>query len=349
MDGKKVEMRKRTNWKTICAHLSRLSILLSLTPLAAAQESDHFTVRFDMSSIEKIFKDPQWVIDNHDKFSKEDVAYRLADAWHEGSGYPKDPEYWMERMEGLATKTTTERLEDPAYRLAKGLYESSDLFQAKAIAHVESFLPNLDRIHEETSIFITAFTVPYSFMSQGHSVIDATSPYWKGDLNFTLNDTTHELFHVGYARNHEYRKEAALESDLKNSLVEQLQNEGIATYVGYTIQSVFPCDSPDHSMMDDPDALKERIAMVNNIFGGVDSRSSDETEKISWNDGVMARAYYVSGGHMARTIDQKLGREALKKTIDQGPEFFIQTYNSLVPPEAQIVRIAGSYAEPSSQ
>lgn len=338
-------MRMRTNFRQICARLSGLAILLSLAPLVAAQENGHFVVRFDISSIERIFNDPQWVIDNLDKFSNEDVAYRLADAWHEGSGYPKDPEYWMEQMEGLATKTTTERFEEPGYRLAKGLYESSDLFQEKAVAHVESFLPNIDRIHEETVIFITAFTVPYSFMNQGHSVIDATSPYWKGDLNFTLNDTTHELFHVGYARNHEFRKEAALESELKNSLVEQLQNEGIATFVGYAVQDIFPCKSPDHSMMDEPDALRERIAMVNNIFGGVDTRSSEETEKLSWDDGVMARAYYVAGGHMARTIDQELGRGALIKTIAQGPLYFVQTYNSLVPPEAKIVRLDDSDPE----
>jgi len=335
-----MEVRKLIVSKMISMRLHAIVMLLVLTQNLIAQEKEHFTVHFDISSIEKIFNEPQWVIDNYDQFSKDDVAYRTADAWHQGSNYPKDPDSWKEQMEGLAAKTKADRLKDPGYNLAKDLYEKKDLFQKRAVAHVEGFLPNLDKIHEETTIYITAYTVPYSFMNNGNSVLDTTSPYWKGDLNFTLNVTTHELFHVGYGLNRGYREEEALENDLRNSLVEQLHNEGIATYVGYTIQNLFPCQGPDHIMMDNPDAVKKKIAMVNNIFFSVDNVSLEEMEKISWDDGVMARAYYVAGGHMARTIDQGLGRGALVETIAQGPLSFIDTYNSLVTPDRQVVRFA---------
>jgi hypothetical protein len=260
-----MEMRKLIVSKMICVRLHAIVMLLLLTQNLIAQEKEHFIVHFDISSIEKIFNDPQWVIDNYDQFSKDDVAYQLADAWHQASNYPKDPDFWKEQMEDLAAKTKAERLKDPGYNLAKGLYEKKDLFQKRAVAHVEGFLPNLNKIHEQTTIYVTAYTVPYAFMNNGNSVLDTTSPYWKGDLNFTLNETAHELFHVGYAVNRKYRKEEALENNLKNSLVEQLHNEGLATYVGYTIQNLFPCQEPDQMMMDNPDAVKKKIAMINNI------------------------------------------------------------------------------------
>ena len=334
-------MRKLINRKLNRVGSHALIILLFLTQNLIAQEKEYFIVHFDISSIETIFNDPQWVIDNYEQFSKGDMAYQLADAWHRASNYPKEPDSWKEQMEDLAAKMKAERLKDPGFKLATDLYEKKDLFQKKAVAHVESFLPNLDKTHEETTIYITAYTVPYSFMIQGNSVLDTTSPHWKGDLNFALNETAHELFHVGYALNRKYRKEGALESDFENSLLEQLHNEGIATYVGYTIQKLFPCQEPDQTMMDNPDAVREKIAMVNNIFRGVDILSLEEMEKISWDDGIMARAYYVAGGHMARTIDQELGREALVETIAQGPLFFVDTYNSLVTSDRQIVRFAG--------
>ena len=279
-------------------------------------------------------------MENYDQFSSEDTAYRLADLWHRGSGYPRDPENWKNRMVDLANKVISERMGDPGYKLAKSLYKNNALFQREAVPHVEGFLPDLDGIQIETTTYITAYTVPYAFMNQGNSVIDTTSPYWKGDLNFTLNEAAHELFHVGYALSHEYRKQNALKSELKNSLLEQLQNEGIATYVGYTIQDLFPCQEPDQVSMDDPGAVKQKIAMVNNIFRSVDTLSQEEVEKLSWDDGVMARAYYVTGGHMARTIDQGLGRRELVKTIVQGPRFFVDTYNSLVSPNEQIVKFS---------
>jgi hypothetical protein len=45
---------------------------------------------------------------------------------------------------------------------------------------------------------------------------------------------------------------------------------------------------------------------------------------------VAARAYYVVGADMARTIEAHLGREALVMTIRDGPASFVRTYNGLV-------------------
>ena len=121
---------------------------------------------------------------------------------------------------------------------------------------------------------------------------------------------THEFFHVGYGQITNDFQEDPLEDETKNSYLSQLQNEGIATYVGYKIQDVFPGSDPDHVMMDKSDVVKEKIAAVNEIFSQPDSVDLAERKQMSWDVGVMARAYYVTGAHMARTIDQKLGRSS---------------------------------------
>jgi tetratricopeptide (TPR) repeat protein len=152
---------------------------------------------------------------------------------------------------------------------------------------------------------------------------------------------THELFHVGHGSSLGYAKEDPLEDGLKNEFLMTLHAEGIATYVGYTINDVFPSIVQDYVMMNDPHTVSEKIAHVNAIFEKADTTQADKLRKLSWDVGVGERAYYVTGGHMARTIDQNLGRGALVSTIENGPLSFIDTYNELVPKQEQIIRFAG--------
>jgi hypothetical protein len=83
--------------------------------------------------------------------------------------------------------------------------------------------------------------------------------------------------------------------------------------------------------------VKEKIAAVNEIFSQPDSVDLSKRDQMSWDVGVMARAYYVTGAHMARTIDQHLGRAALVATLVIGPLNFVDVYNKLVPKEEQIL------------
>jgi len=93
--------------------------------------------------------------------------------------------------------------------------------------------------------------------------------------------------------------------------------------------------------MDDPEMVKKKIAQVNDIFSKAGTLESGKMRQMSWDVGIMERDYYVTGGHMARTIDQKLGREAVAETIAQGPRSFIDIYNKLVPKEEQILCFKG--------
>ena len=321
----------------VCLQFSAVLLLLTSADLLAQEEND-FIVRFDISSIQAIFNDPAGVRDNADEFWKTDPAYRLADIWHRDTHVPKDPESWNRRLTDLAAIEKDERYSDPGYKLALAFFEKNELFQKTAVAHVKTFIPNLDRISIDTTIYVTAYTRSYAFMMDGNSVLESTSSHWKNDLNFTLNTQTHELFHVAYEHNIEFRKEVGLTNATKYGFLNVLQDEGIASYVGYTIRDVFPCENRDHVMMDDPAAVRGKIAIVNDIFRQADNLSTDEIEKLSWEDGVMGRAYYVTGGHMARTIDQALGRAALKETISNGPLDFVDVYNTLAPEPERVIR-----------
>lgn len=303
----------------------------------AEEEKDDIVINLDISSMKAIVLDPAKILENADEFWETDPAYILSDKWHTSSNYPKDMEGWREKLTSLAAMTLEERQNLPFYKIALQVEENRDLFSSKAVPHIKSFLPDTERANFESTVYITAFTTAYSFAIDGQMVVDVASGYYRNDFNFVLGELTHELFHVGFGHSVNNPQEDALEDETRYSYLFQLQNEGIATYVGYTIQDIFPGSDPDHVMMDKPDVVKEKIAAVNEILSHPDSVDIAKREQISWDVGVMARAYYVAGAHMARTIDQNLGRAALVETLTIGPLNFVDVYNKLVPKEEQIL------------
>jgi hypothetical protein len=322
-----------------------IAVVLLTSSLVEAQDSNiSMKVSFDTSSIEAIVSDPANILKTEDEFWATDSAYRLSVAWHDGAGVPRTEELmedWRGELRTLAKMPLSERQNLPYYRLALDVNSKQEMFSEKAVPHLLSFLPNLHIIKIDTTVFLTAFTHAYAFSTNGQMVINQSSSFWGNDLNKVLNLLTHELFHVGHGNSLGYAKEDPLEDSLKNEFLMTLHGEGIATYVGYTIQEVFPSVIQDHVMMVDPNTVREKIAQVNAIFEKADTTQAGELRKLSWDVGVGERAYYVVGGHMARTIDQNLGRATLVSTIEYGPLSFIDTYNELVPKEEQILRFPG--------
>ena len=322
-----------------------IAVVLLTSPLVEEQDSKiSMKVSFDTSSIEAIVNDPANILKTEEEFWETDSAYRLSAAWHVGASVPRTEELmevWRGELRTLATMPLSERQNLPYYRLALDVNSKQEMFKEKAVPHLLSFLPNLHIIKIDTTVFLTAFTHAYAFSTNGQMVISQSSSFWGNDLNKVLNLLTHELFHVGHGSSLGYAKEDPLEDSLKNEFLMTLHAEGIATYVGYTINDLFPSIIQDHVMMNDPHTVSEKIAHVNAIFEMADTTQTGKLKKLSWDVGVGERAYYVTGGHMARTIDQNLGRPALVSTIENGPLSFIDTYNELVPKEEQIIRFPG--------
>jgi tetratricopeptide (TPR) repeat protein len=320
------------------------AILLNYSLLMAKDQKTKLKVNFDISSIGAIVNDPANVLRANEEFWKIDAAYQLSATWHNEANVPRTNvlmDDWRQELKTLAALPLSERQNLPYYKLALEVDSNQGLFREKAIPHLLSFLPNRDGMLIETTVYLTAFTYAYAFSADGQIVINQSSSFWSNNLNKVLGLLAHELFHVGYRANFNYFQEDALDDDSKYQLLIALQNEGTATYIGYAIRDVFPAEVEDLVMMDKPDIVQTKINQVNDIFTQADALEPEEIRKLSWDVGVDDRAYYVTGGHMARTIDQKLGRAALVSTIVKGPLSFVDTYNKLAPKEEQILRFSG--------
>ena len=67
---------------------------------------------------------------------------------------------------------------------------------------------------------------------------------------------------------------------------------------------------------------------VNELLQETTVHSEDEIMSKAFS-GINQRALYVVGAHMARTIDETLGRDVLVETASKGPRSFITTYNTV--------------------
>ena len=113
-------------------------------------------------------------------------------------------------------------------------------------------------------------------------------------------------------------------------VLSNVQGEGIATYVAYNARHIFPApDDKDFEMMDDPAVVDECFRQVRDILSKVGFIPDDELQKLSWDVGVIGRAFYVAGAEMCKVIDTEEGRETLIETIWRGPRYFFDVYNGL--------------------
>ncbi|MFC2100133.1 DUF5700 domain-containing putative Zn-dependent protease, partial [Candidatus Bipolaricaulota bacterium] len=167
------------------------------------------------------------------------------------------------------------------------------------------------------------------------AVINLSSGYWHrkglsidGIASWILNVLVHECYHVGYDAFLERRPDVPSQDARLQAILDDIQNEGMANYVNYTAQSLFPAPAEeDFQMLDEPSQVAEKVFMTNDILQKQSSIGDDELRELVWEHGIQQRAFYVAGSHMARTIDEKAGRSALTNTITEGSLAFVEAYN----------------------
>ncbi len=298
--------------------------------------SENSKIIFDFSSIEMIYFHSEEILADVNAFWETDSAYILAKEWHKSSGVPVRMEEWMENIQKISKKIKKNSTKISTFDVIDELKASEKDFKNKAITHLASFLPTTTT-EISTKIFLTAYTLPWAFAAKEHSVISITDIHYDDDSEYILNLIVHELFHIGYSKNIKYRKEQKLKDKTKHSLIAQLHNEGMATYVAYKFQNAYSANGKemDFKMLENMKIVKKKINIVNSVF--VKAKNEDkDVLSVSWEKGIMKRAYYVVGAYMAKEIDEKLGREKLIETIEYGPRSFVSTYNSVVNDEFKI-------------
>jgi tetratricopeptide (TPR) repeat protein len=316
--------------------LSLFCALHAGTPAFRKAADRTWDIRIDTASIERILLDPETILEDPDAFWRSDPAYRLADNWHRNTGILKSTndydKRWLSFLREQAAVPRGERKNHPAFKFLDILKGKKEAFYATALPHIRRFLPD-NGLAFRSCVFLTAKTFPYAFMTSGNMVIDVLNPKLHQDADQIFNILTHETFHIGYGYNRYLRSEPALEDDfIYNTLLDSLQNEGMAVYMAFQAQSFFPAkNESDYRLLEDPGEVGKRIEGINRIFDLADRKTLSEValRKQAWELGVNQRGYYIAGAKMARIIDEKLGRDALVRTVSDGPLSFIDRYNEV--------------------
>jgi len=292
-------------------------------------------VVFDTTTLEKIVNDPQWVLENEEKFWAEYRAQILTRKWAEHVKYEISYEEWRENIEEWKNLLPDERENHELMKVAQRILSAKDEFLEKALPHDCSFLP--DGVDLSVTVQFTAFVPPFAFAMED-LVIDVASKYWKGNPEHVLNLLVHEIFHVGYSYYQTIQNEKELVEENLYEILDNIVNEGICTYVGYCALPIFPVeDERDYRMLEYNDEVHRLFADTNTVLSQYGILSDEELQKLSWDKGVIGRAYYVTGAHMCKTIDETQGRDALIEVYSKGPISIIELYNTVANDDLKIL------------
>jgi hypothetical protein len=291
-------------------------------------------VVFNTDALEKIVYEPLWVLANEEEFWTEYPAQKYARDWAEAVNHEIDYDEWRDRITEWSRLSIDERERHVFTRNTRKIVEGRRVFLEKAIPYLCGYLP--DDIGLDIGVYFTAFIPPRAF-AMGEIVFNVAASYWKNNPDNILNTLVHELYHVGCGNIYE-KHELKDPDDQLTKIMWNTQSEGVATYVAYNARHIFPApDDKDFEMMDDPAVVDECFRRVGEILSKIGSIPDDELQKLSWDIGVIGRAFYVAGAEMCRVIDAEKGREALIETIWRGPRRFFEVYNGLAEPGRRLV------------
>jgi hypothetical protein len=267
---------------------------------------------------------PEEVFAKPDSFWASDSAYQLVKIWHHNISYPVPMEQWKGWMQALINTPIEERAKNTQLVASESMIQKAEEFNKKAFPYLCSFLPK-DCPSINTTVYFTTAIMASGFQ-MGKSIVLYGANADKDNL------LIHELFHQGFDK----CKPKRLESSSRDSVIYGgLQNEGMATYVGYKGLKEFPHNrtdvlKDDYKLFEDHKEFNALLNKMNELSKKALTLGEKELKDTLWQVGSIDRAYYVVGCFMARTIDEKLGRNALVETISSGPKSFLRTYNSLV-------------------
>jgi hypothetical protein len=210
---------------------------------------------------------------------------------------------------------------------ARTILKKGKEFNEKAIPYICSFLPK-DCPDISTTIYFTTAIMASGFQS-GNSIVIYGANADKDNL------LIHELFHQGFDKCKPKRIESSSQDSVISQIYNDLQNEGMATYVGYKGLKEFPrCRTDmlkdDYKLFENHEEVNALLNKMNELFKKALTLREKELKDTLWQVGSTDRAFYVIGCYMSKIIDEKLGRNVLVETISKGPRSFLLAYNSLV-------------------
>jgi hypothetical protein len=280
---------------------------------------------------------PEIVFADPDAFWASDSAYRLVKQWHKISSRPIPMEQWNKWMQASKDIPVNDRAKNSQLVAAQSTMSKEKEFNERAVPYLCSFLPKDCPKITITIYFTTA--IMWSGFQSGNSIVIYGANADKDNLFI------HELFHQGFAQYRQNKLCANHQDSLISNIYDNLQNEGMATYVGYKALKEFPhCRTDqlkdDYKMYENMEDVKSLLNAMNNLCKKSFTLTEKELRDSLWQIGSIDRAFYVVGCFMAKTIDEKLGRDALVETITQKSISFVRLYNSLVDESIRVMDLS---------
>jgi hypothetical protein len=295
--------------------------------VAAASSCTDAELVFSTATLESLINEPERVLAAEKEFWDTEPAQHYTRLWAEAVNHQIDYEKWRTKVGSLRDLSTEERSNHSLVQMTEGIVKGQRPFLERALPYICSYLPegaNLD-----VSVYFTAHIPARSFLWEG-IIINVSAPYWHGNPDNILNNLVHEIWHVGYAKSRDLRTEAVTVDTARYDMLDTLHNEGFATHVGYRSDDIFHApDEKDYRLLENPDDVSRLLGEVNNLFAQAGVLSVDELDRLTWERGVIGRAFYIVGAFMAQTIEDALGKRALVDTVAAGPITFVRLYNSV--------------------
>jgi hypothetical protein len=171
-------------------------------------------------------------------------------------------------------------------------------------------------------------------VSQGDALLNLGHPLFHQESRELLYFAMHEVHHVGYTHLHPFftLEELTTLQDLRQAIQYSTHLEGLAVYTPLqrrlTDQVLTHTDYP--VLLNAP----ERDKRVHHYFDIYNNLSKTPDRPLQPSDfevfdimsGQQQRLWYITGAHMAQTVDTKLGRDALLHTISAGSANFFKIY-----------------------
>jgi hypothetical protein len=337
---------KRNKRSTLTAYLLFALVAGSMFSMGCERETGsgagcaEANVSFDISSLEKIRRTPDSVLADVREFWETEPPYIAAKRW-EPTGYPIHYGEFERIVGELAVQNEQTRSLNDCFALANGIHDAAPQFRARGLSGVCSYLPEETVL--EASVLLACFIhlgdpdprfSPSAFVVEDDIVVNASSTFWNSNVNDVLHMLIHEVYHVGYHAHHRSLplQDAETGQEMVEHILWQLQNEGMATYVAYKARSAFPesGDEEDYRLLEDPEQVELRLDDVRDLIEQAVTVPPAEMRDAVIERGITNRGFYIVGAHMARTIEEVLGRDALVTAVRDGPAAFSELYDSLV-------------------
>lgn len=310
-----------------------------------------YGIEFDTSSIEAIYENPAAVQQAGEQFRSRDPAYQFFNTHRQRVNKRFPVERWEKTLERLSSLPIDKRKQQLPFRMYQDFMAQKQTFCKQVIPFVKTYLPEGTDL--SATVYITALEnaaaggalqreIAYTLSSPLFTI--AARIHRQSGATSVFNLLGHELAHIGYGVHndlHSFSEEEMRKNEIVIDILSPIHNDGFATYVSYQLSERYPIPFEwPHWVFKREFFVKWYLQRVNDLLALAGTPAGTEEYNETYRRigifGYNQMGFYVVGAHMAMTIEEHYGREALVKTVEDGFYAFVDTYNSVAAEQMKI-------------